>query len=90
MEIDKQKIEMMINQMQSELGIKFKDIFASYHFQSKDFKYQGFGNIVCKFPLENFEGNMGSFIEGLQKTISMALYQINKIDFEVKILFWRT
>lgn len=89
MQINKEELQEKIIQMEEKIGVKLNDVFASYHFQTKDFKYQGFGNIVSKFPLEMYQGNMGKFIEDFQKTIEMALYTIHKMSFEVKILFWR-
>ena len=75
--------------MQEKLGVKLTDIFVSYHCQSKDLKSNGFGNMVAKFPVEMYQGNMGKFIEDLQKAIEMALKGLQKKEFEVKILFWR-
>lgn len=89
MQINKEELQKQINTIQNKLGVRLNDVFASYHFQTKDFKYQGFGNIVSKFPLEMYQGNMGKFVEDFQKTIEMALYTIHKMDFEIKILFWR-
>lgn len=89
MEINKEELQQKINQMQENLGIELTDVFASYHFQTKDFKFQGFGNIVTKVPVEMYKGNMGKFIENFQKTIVMALKMIHKKEFEVRILFWR-
>ena len=89
MKIAKEKIQEAINVMQEKLGVKLTDIFVSYHCQSKDLKFNGFGNMVTKFPVEMYQGNMGKFIEDLQKAIEMALNKLHKKEFEVKILFWR-
>ena len=87
--INKEKLQQKINIMQEKLGVKLIDIFVSYHVQSKDFKFQGFGNMVVKFPIEFYKDNMGKFIEDLQKAIEISLNKLHNKEFEVKILFWR-
>ncbi len=89
MKIIKEKLQEAINVMQEKMGVKLTDIFASYHIQTKDLTFQGFGNIVVKFPVEMYQGNMGKFIEDLQKATEMALNKLHKKEFEVKVLFYR-
>jgi hypothetical protein len=87
--INKEKLQKAINVMQEKLGIELTEVFVSYHVQTKDFKEQGFGNMVAKFPVKFFEGNMGAFIENVQKSIELTLNRLYEKEFEVKILFFR-
>lgn len=87
--INKEKLKEKINEMQEKLGIKLTDVFVSYHVQTKDFTFQGFGNMVTKFPVEMYKDNIGKFIEDLQKAIEISLNKLHNKEFEVKILFWR-
>jgi hypothetical protein len=89
MKIVREKLQEAINVMQEKMGVKLTEVFASYHCQTKDLSFQGFGNIVTKFPIEMYQGNIGKFIEDLQKAIEMALKGLQKKEFEVKVLFWR-
>lgn len=87
--INKEKLQEKIIEMQDRLGIKLTNVFVSYHVQSKDFKFQGFGNMVTKFPVEMYKDNMGKFIEDLEKAIEISLNKLHNKEFEAKILFWR-
>jgi len=66
---NKEKLQKKIIEMQEKLGVELTEVFVSYHVQSKDLTVQGFGNMVTKFPVKFYEGNMGKFIEDLQKAI---------------------
>ncbi len=87
--INKELLQSKINQMQEKPRLKLTDIFASYHLQSEDLTIQGFGNIVAKFPLEFYKGNMAKFVEDFQRSIEMALKETHDNNFKVKLLFWR-
>jgi hypothetical protein len=89
MQIDKTDLQNRINQMSAQLGVKLTDVFVSYHVQSKDFKVNGFGNMVTKFPVENYKDNLGKLVEDLQKAITITLNKLYNNKFEVKILFFR-
>jgi hypothetical protein len=87
--INKEELQRKVLEMTERLGVKLTDVFVSYHVQSKDFKVQGFGNMVTKFPVEQYKDNMGKLIEDLQKAIEMTLNKLHNNEFEVKILFFR-
>ena len=90
MQINKEKVKEAIEVMQENLGVtNVRDIFASYHFQTKDFKFQGFGNVVTKFYPELYKNNLPKFLQDLEKSISMALNSIHKMEFEVKVLYFK-
>jgi len=87
--INKELLQNKINEMSEKLGVKLVDVFVSYHVQSKDFKVNGFGNMVTKFPVEHYKDNMGKLVEDLQKAITITLNKLYNNEFEVKILFFR-
>lgn len=87
--INKEKLQKAINNMQEKLGIELTEVFVSYHVQTKDFSFQGFGNIVGRFPVKLYQGNLGKFVENVQKSIEMTLNKAYKKEFEVKVLFFR-
>lgn len=87
--INKKKLQKAINNMQEKLGIELTEVFVSYHVQTKDNSFQGFGNMVAKFPVKHYQGNMGLFVENVQKSIEITLNKAYKKEFEVKILFFR-
>ena len=87
--INKELLQNKINEMSEKLGVKLVDVFVSYHVQSKDFKVNGFGNMVTKFPVEHYKDNLGKLIEDLQKAITITLNKLYNNEFEVKILFFR-
>lgn len=88
-QINKEKLAEKVKDMVEKLGVNLTDIFVSFHLQTKDLTFLGFGNAVLKFPVEQYKDNMGGFIVDLQKAIEMSLKTLHKKDFEVKILFWR-
>lgn len=72
-----------------------RQIFASYHFtcttpdaQTGIF-HNGFGNYVGQFNTEVYEGNLGKFIQDLEKSITMALEDQLKMKIQLKILYFR-
>ena len=87
--INKEKLQKAINLMQEKLGIELTEVFVSYHVQTKDLSFNGFGNMVAKFPVKFYQDNMGAFIENVQKSIELTLNNLYKKEFEVKILFFR-
>jgi hypothetical protein len=87
---DQEKVQEAVVQMEKSLeGHEMQQIFASYHFQTTDFKFSGFGNIVSKFYPEVYKGDVAKFIVDLEKSIAMALETLHKNKFEVKVLFFR-
>jgi hypothetical protein len=87
--INKEALQNKINEMSEKLGVKLVDIFVSYHCQTKDLKFNGFGNMVTKFPVEHYKDNLGKLVEDLQKAITITLNKLYNNEFEVKILFFR-
>ena len=87
---NREKVQEAVSQMEKMLeGKEMRMIFVSYHFQTKDFKFNGFGNIVSKFYPEAYNNNLPKFILDLEKSISMALEVVHKSKFDVKVLFFR-
>ena len=89
-EVSEEKVQEAVTVMEKKLeGKEMREVFASYHFQTKDFKFMGYGNIVSKFYPEVYQNNLPKFILDLEKSISMALETLHKNKFDVKILYFR-
>jgi hypothetical protein len=90
MSINKNNVQGIITQMEEKVGItESREIFVSYHLQTSDFKFNGFGNMVAKFYPQMYKNNVAKFITDLEKSITMALETLHKKKFEVKILFFK-
>jgi len=87
--INKELLESKSKELAERLGVELRDLFVSYHVQTKDFKFNGFGNVVIKFPIEMYKGNMGKFVEDIQKAIEISLNKLHNNEFEVKVMFWK-
>lgn len=67
-----------------------KEVFVSYHFTNLENPIQnGFGNFVGKFHPEIYSGNMGKFVQHLEKSIIAALQDQLGIKCQVKVMFFR-
>ncbi len=66
-----------------------KKVFASYHFTSKDMKYNGFGNYIGEFDIAAYHYDPAKFIQDLEKSISMSVSEQLKMEVNIKVLFFR-
>ncbi len=80
--------------MQNQIEIKkevtkMKQVFVSYHYTSKDGKYNGFGNYIGEFNPEDYLDSLAGFILQLEETIAHQLEEKIEIPCAVKIMFFR-
>lgn len=89
--MDKNQIETvqgLVAEMEKTFKGQLRDIFASYNYLADDGR-TGFGNVVCKFPVDLYKEDLGRFVQDLEKSITMALETLHKNKFQVKVLFFR-
>jgi len=80
--------------MQDQIDIekevtKMKQVFVSYHYTSKDGKYNGFGNYIGEFRHEDYLNSLANFILQLEETIAYELEEKTGKPCAVKIMFFR-
>ena len=68
---------------------KMKQVFVSYHYVSKNAKYNGFGNYIGEFNPEDYLNSLADFILGLEETIAHQLEEKREIPCSVKVMFFR-
>lgn len=80
----------MLDQIEIEKEVtQMKQVFVSYHYTSKDGKYNGFGNYIGEFRAEDYMNDMGSFILQLEETIAHQLEEKIELPCAVKVMFFR-
>ncbi len=65
-----------------------KKVFVSYHFTTKNAKFNGFGNYIGEFEEEGYE-DLSKFILDLQDTIGNLLTEKLNTEVQVKVLYFR-
>ena len=68
---------------------QMKQVFVSYHYTSKDGKYNGFGNYIGEFRHEDYMDSLAGFILELEDTIAHELEEKIEFPCTVKIMFFR-
>lgn len=77
-------------QTQGRMKQKMTKVFVSYHFTTKDLKFNGFGNWVGEFETGSYsKDDMDKFIISLEETISRVLKKGLGKECQVKVLFYR-
>ena len=80
--------------VQNQIEIKkevtqMKQVFVSYHYTSKDAKFNGFGNYIGEFRHEDYRDSLAGFILELEETIAHQLEEKTGMPCVVKVLFFR-
>ncbi len=68
---------------------KMTQVFVSYHYTTKDLKFNGFGNYIGEFDEEAYSDDKKNFILDLQEAISKELQDQINMECQVKVLFFR-
>jgi len=66
-----------------------KQVFVSYHFTTKDAKFNGFGNYIGQFDADIYGSDLARFIIDLEENIAKSLEIQLNIDAKVKVLYFR-
>lgn len=66
-----------------------KKVFVSYHFTSKDGKFNGFGNYVGGFNSEDYMDDLAMFILDVEDTIAHKLKDKLNMEVAVKVMYFR-
>lgn len=87
-------IEKDIKKMQDQINIEkevtqMKQVFVSYHYTSKDGKYNGFGNYIGEFRHEDYLNSLSGFILELEETIAHQLEEKTDMPCAVRVMFFR-
>ena len=66
-----------------------KKVFVSYHFTTKDAKFNGFGNYIGEFNSEDYMDDLAMFILDIEDTIAHKLKEKLNMEVAVKVLYFR-
>lgn len=64
-------------------------VFASYHWTSKNGKLNGFGNWMGQFDKAAYTNNPREFLLDMERTISNLLTEKLQKEVQVRILYFR-